>query len=128
QQPQLIIVDTFDLGPKPLTIGDNEAEIADLRNVDPRVIDFVDDAKAEREPQPRRAQCAAHHVLGAACPSRRNPGSARCEIDTHQDISKPLDATPSNGSTSSWVGIKDTYILAMGVRFLSSLVSAHCSA
>src|SRR5262249_48119525 len=60
--------DAFDFGPEAFAISDDEAEIADLRNVDPRVIDLVDDAEAEREPEPRYAQRATYHVLGAAGP------------------------------------------------------------
>ena len=43
---------------KPSAVGDDKAEVADLRDVDPRIIDFVDDAEAEGEPQPRWTQRA----------------------------------------------------------------------
>ena len=52
RQPHPVIGDALDLGPEALAIGNDEAEVADLRNVNPRVVDLVDDAEAEREPQP----------------------------------------------------------------------------
>ncbi len=55
-QPQRIVLVALDLGPETVGAGDDKPEIADLRNVDARVIDLVDDAEAEREPQPRRAE------------------------------------------------------------------------
>jgi len=42
--------DSLDLRPESFAIRNDAAEIADLRDVDPRVIDLVDDAEAEREP------------------------------------------------------------------------------
>src|SRR6266850_206677 len=81
QQADPVIGDTLDLGPEAFAIRDDEAEIPDLRNVDPGIIDFVDDAETESEPQPRNAQRAPHHILGAAGPGRRNPGPARSMFD-----------------------------------------------
>src|SRR6202040_4090385 len=76
QQADPVIGDALDLGPEAFAIRDDKAEITDLRNVDPGIIDFVDDAKTESEPQPRNAQRTPHHILGAAGPGRRNPGPA----------------------------------------------------
>jgi hypothetical protein len=50
QQPKRVIGVALDLGPKAVGSGDDETEIADLRDVDPRIVDFVDDTEAEREP------------------------------------------------------------------------------
>jgi len=50
--------------------GNDEAEIADLRAVDAGIVDLVDDAVAEREPDARAAEAAADDVLGAARPGR----------------------------------------------------------
>jgi hypothetical protein len=72
----LIIVDALDLGPEAFAVGDDEAEVTYLRDVDPWVIDFVDNTETDREPQPRMAKRATDNVLGAARPSRRNSGSA----------------------------------------------------
>ena len=85
QQPQLVIVDALDLGPEAVAVADDKAEVANLRDVNPRVVDFVDDAEAEREPQPRGPERAADHVLGAARPGRRNSGSARGVLRHRRD-------------------------------------------
>ena len=50
QQPQRVVLVALDLGPEAVGAGDDEPEVADLRDIDPRVIDLVDDAEAEREP------------------------------------------------------------------------------
>ena len=50
QQPQRIVLVALDLGPETVGAGDDEPEIADLREIDTRVIDLVDDAEADREP------------------------------------------------------------------------------
>ena len=50
QQPQRVVLVALDLGPEPVRAGDDKPEVADLRDIDPRVIDLVDDAEAEREP------------------------------------------------------------------------------
>jgi hypothetical protein len=76
QQVQRVVLVALDLRPEPARPGDDEAEIADLRDVDARPVDLVDDAEAGREPQPGGAQRGADHILGAARPGRRNPGSA----------------------------------------------------
>jgi hypothetical protein len=86
QQPHAVIRDALDLGPEAFAIGDDEAEITNLRNVDPRVIDLVDDAKTEREPQPGCAEGASHHVLGAAGPGRQDSGPAGSMLD-HRNCS-----------------------------------------
>jgi hypothetical protein len=59
---------------------DDEPEIADLRDIDPRIVDLVENAEANGEPQPRRPERATHHVFGAARPSRRDAGGARSLI------------------------------------------------
>ncbi len=77
QQLEGIVLQPLDLDPEPFAVGDDEAEVANLRDVDPRVIDLVDDPEAQGEPHPGRADGAADHVLGAAGPGRRDPGMAR---------------------------------------------------
>jgi hypothetical protein len=84
QQPEPVIGDALDLGPETFAIGDDEPEIADLRNVDPRVIDLVDDAEPDREPQPRDAERAPHHVFGAAGPGRWDPRPSGSVFDHRQ--------------------------------------------
>ena len=76
-EPQRVILVALDLGPEAARPGHDKAEIADLRGIDARVIDFVDDAEAEREPKPRRPQRGADDILGAAGPAGRDPGHAR---------------------------------------------------
>ncbi len=58
--------------------GDEEAEVARAGGIDARIVDLVEDAVAEREPQParRRAGGADAH-LGARRPARRAAGPAR---------------------------------------------------
>src|SRR5205807_1995852 len=73
---QRVVLVALDLRPEPARPGDDEAEVADLRDVDPRVVDLVDDAEAEGEPQPRRTQRGADHILGTARPARRSPRGA----------------------------------------------------
>jgi hypothetical protein len=65
------------LGPEAVAIGHDEAEVADLRQVDARVIDLVHDAVAQGEPEARGADGGADDVLRAAGPARRNAGGAR---------------------------------------------------
>ena len=77
-----VLPQALDLHPETGAVGDDEAEIADLRQVDSRVVDLVDDPAADREPQARGAQRAADDFLGAAAPGRRQSGSTRC--DAHQ--------------------------------------------
>jgi len=69
------LAEAFDLDPEPAAVGDDEAEIANLRNVDARIVDLVDDPAAYGEPQPRAAERAADDVLGTAAPGGRE---ARC--------------------------------------------------
>ena len=66
------------LHPEPVAVGDDEAEIPDLWNVDARVIHLVHDAAADREPQARAAEGAPDHFLGAARPRGRHAGCAGC--------------------------------------------------
>ena len=67
-----VVAQTLDLDPETFSVGDDEAQITDLRHIHTRVIDFVEDAIAGGKPQPWRAERAAHHVLGTARPSRGN--------------------------------------------------------
>src|SRR5581483_9524562 len=64
----------FDFDPESRVIGNDEAEIADLRQIGAREVDLVDDAEAQREPQPRRPQRTAHDILRAAAPSGPKTG------------------------------------------------------
>ena len=60
---QLILTHPLDLDPKSLVVGEDEAEVPNLRNVDPRPVDFVDDAITSREPKPGGPERAADHVF-----------------------------------------------------------------
>ena len=70
-EPQLVLPQPLHLDPEARTVGDDETEVADLRQVNARVIDLVDDAAADGEPQARVTERAADHFLGAAAPGRR---------------------------------------------------------
>jgi hypothetical protein len=76
QQLQRVIGVALDFRPEPIGAGDDKPEVADLRDVDPRVVHLVDDAEADRKPQPCWTERAADHVLGAARPRRRRAGCA----------------------------------------------------
>src|SRR5579859_4396930 len=69
-----VVFDPLHLDPKALAVGNDEAEVPDLRNVDARIVHFIDDAEAQREPESRFAQGAPDHILCTARPSRRNAG------------------------------------------------------
>src|SRR5581483_3201034 len=68
KQAQGVVLEPLHLDPESLAVGDDESEIADLRAVHPRIVDFVHDPEADGEPDARSAERTAHHVLGAAGP------------------------------------------------------------
>src|SRR6202011_554082 len=76
QQPDRVAAQPLDLDPKPGAVGDDEAEVAGLRAVYARIVDLIDDAEAEREPDPRPAEAAADEVLGTAGPGGVDAGLA----------------------------------------------------
>ena len=100
---------------KPSPVGHDEAEIANLRNVDARVVHLVEDAAADREPEPRAARGAADHLLGAAAPGRRQAGAAGrraaargTQAGRGMRAAHPARAAPSiatSGFTMSLVGM-----------------------
>src|ERR1700722_8549945 len=63
----------LDLGEESSPVGDDEAEVADASLVNARIVDFIDDAVTDGEPDaaPLAERCA-DPVLGARCPTRRN--------------------------------------------------------
>ena len=50
-QRQLIIVQALYLDPKTVAVGNDESQVANLGDIDARVIDFIYDAVTEGEPQ-----------------------------------------------------------------------------
>jgi hypothetical protein len=48
-----VIVESPQLDPEAFVVGDDEAEILDLRDVDARIVDLGHDALGDGEPQPR---------------------------------------------------------------------------
>ena len=61
-------------------VADQELKIARVRLVNGRVVDFVDDAMAEREPDPAaRMISGAETFLGAGGPAGFDSGCAECE-------------------------------------------------
>src|SRR6516164_534962 len=96
-----ILPQPLDLDPEARAIADEKTEIADLRDVDTRIVDLVNDAAADGEPQPRRAERAADHVLVAAAPGRGESGSSGCVA--HRRLrdwrrAADTDITPECGS------------------------------
>ncbi len=74
---ELVLPQPFHLDPEPRAVANDEPEVADLRQVDARVVDLVDDAAADGEPQARGPERAADHLLGAAAPGGRQSRSSR---------------------------------------------------
>ena len=75
------VLHPFDFLPESLAITDDEAEIADMRQVDTPVVDLVHYALADGEPDPCRTQAGAHalgplHQLVGA-PGEPNASSPR---------------------------------------------------
>lgn len=68
----------LDLHPEAVAVADDKAEIADLGDVDARVIHLVDDTVADGEPEPGRTQRGADEVLVAARPGGFYPRCTRC--------------------------------------------------
>ena len=58
----------LDLDPEAVAVGDDKSEIPDLRHVDARVVHLVDDAIADRHPQPGWPDGRPDQVFGAARP------------------------------------------------------------
>ena len=65
---------------KRLAVGDQVLQVANLRPVDRRVVDFADDARGQREPDAARGRIGrADRLLVAARPARaRFPGAEGC--------------------------------------------------
>ena len=81
---QGVAVHPLDLHPEAAPVGDDDAEIADLRNVDARIVNLVEDAAADGEPESRRTERAADHLLGAAGPGGREAGRTWSVGATHR--------------------------------------------
>ena len=65
---------------KRFPVGDEKLEIARVRLVHARVVDFVDDAMAEREPDPAaRMISGAQAFFGAGGPAGFDSGRAECD-------------------------------------------------
>ena len=74
----LVAPEAAQFDPEVAVVCDDKAEILDLGNVDAWVVDFRDDAFRDREPDSRRAQARAHHILARGCPSRTGGRCGRC--------------------------------------------------
>src|SRR6185437_9849568 len=73
----LVIQVSLFLVTKRFTVADQELKIARVRLVNGGVINLVDDAVAQREPDPTtRMISGAKTLLGAGCPTRRDTGRA----------------------------------------------------
>ena len=65
---------------KRFPVADEKLKIARVRLVNGRVVDFVDDAMAEREPDPAaRMISGAQAFLGAGGPAGLDSGCAECD-------------------------------------------------
>lgn len=61
-------------------VADKKLKIADVRCVDAGIVDFVDDAMAERKPQPAtRMVGSAEAVFSAGRPAGFDSGGAKCD-------------------------------------------------
>ena len=96
RQAEAIVAEPPQLDPEAAVVGDDEAEVLDLRDIDARIIDLGDDAFGDGEPQPRRAQRRADHVLMRARPSgmgggvRRRDGAGRRLVSGHRRYNPTL--------------------------------------
>lgn len=72
EQSQRVVLKPLDLDPETTAVDDDKTEVTNLRDVDLRIVHFVDNAKAEREPDARTTERAAHNILRAAGPCWRN--------------------------------------------------------
>ena len=72
-----VLPEPLDLHPKALAIGHQETEVADLRNVYSRIVDFVQDPAADGEPESRAARGTADHLFVAGAPGGLQAGAAR---------------------------------------------------
>ena len=67
------------LGEEAIAVGDDQAEVARARLIDARIVDLVQDAVAEREPDAAdRRQRGADAALRAGGPARRYAWPAGC--------------------------------------------------
>ena len=79
QPHQFAAAITLLLGEEAGTVGHDEAEVARAGLIDPRVIDLVQDAVAEREPNAAdRRQRGADAGFRAGCPAGRDAWPAGC--------------------------------------------------
>lgn len=71
----------------PRAVRHDDTEIAQLRNIDTRIVDLVEDAAPHGEPDLRRTQAGAHHLFGALAPVGGKPRCARGLVgDVHVPI------------------------------------------
>ena len=81
--------------PEPVTVGDDEAEILELWNVRPGVVDLGNDALGHREPQARVAERGANAILPGGGPRRGGMRRARRlarrrSVVGHRGVSPPV--------------------------------------
>src|SRR5262249_46878867 len=115
------------LGEEALTVGDDEAEIPGAGLVDAGIIDLVEDAVADREPNPApRFESRADAALGTRCPAGGNAGSARRWIlEGHRAQIGP--GSPwARGNTKrsiAWAKPSSSFVrvTALAARFTSAL-------
>jgi hypothetical protein len=72
------------------TVGDDQAEVADAGLIDSWIINLIEDAVTEREPNLAvEIQCGAYACLGARSPAGGDPGPARrvTNFITHEALS-----------------------------------------
>jgi hypothetical protein len=102
-----IVAVALDLAPEAVRIGDDEAEIADLRRIDVRIKHLVHDAAAHREPHARGAQTRSHGILCAARPGRRDAGRSRCVVNVHSCRLRPVHQAFTRNRVYHDVGYDD---------------------
>jgi hypothetical protein len=77
QPLHLMIGITLFLGEKVSAVGDNQTHVAGAGLVNARVVNLVENAVAQGEPNTALvAECRTHAGLGAGCPARRNSRTA----------------------------------------------------
>ncbi len=69
---EFVVMVSLDFTPEPLIVGDDKAEVTNLRVVDVRPVDFVENSMADRDPDSGRTHSRAHAVFITTGPGGGN--------------------------------------------------------
>ena len=84
-------------------IGDEILQVANLRPINGRVVDFVENAFGDRKPDPTQSRVSGPHaVLVAACPAGFDPRTAASRMILQQ--TRHCNSFPNQGRQTSNCG------------------------